>query len=59
MKVRKAEKAEEERQEKIRAMEGIKRKRDPYVLRKPDYSMLTCDLTGVHSKTERHLLGKE
>jgi hypothetical protein len=31
LKAHKAQKAEEERMEKIRAMEGVKKKRDPYV----------------------------
>jgi len=31
LKARKAQKAEEERQEKIRAMEGMRVKREPYV----------------------------
>ena len=59
LKARKAQKAEEERQEKIRAMEGVKKKREPYVLNLLDYLTLTCDSTGMHSKTEERLLGKE
>jgi len=59
LKARKAQKAEEERQEKIRAMDGVKTKREAYVPRSSNCSIFTRAPTGIYSLTEKPLLGKE
>jgi hypothetical protein len=60
LKTRKIQKAEDEKQEKIRAMEGIKTKRNSYVRRSSsNCSAFTGDATGTHSRIEKRLLGKE
>jgi ATP-binding cassette subfamily G (WHITE) protein 2 (SNQ2) len=59
LKVRKVQKAEEERQEKIRVLDGVKTKRESYVLRSSNCSVFTRPPTGIHSLTGNPSLGRE
>jgi ATP-binding cassette, subfamily G (WHITE), member 2, SNQ2 len=58
LKTRKAQKAEEERLEKIRAMDGIKKKREPYVSWPSELLSTNVWPPVVPSLTEKLLLGK-